>query len=153
VGLPSEHAKAKTIAELLTQKSVQAKGYGISLHECLAQVEWSDRPPEGLFADVFRQPKEPCELWRERPFSVRLEDEDTLRYVAGQFDRVHLFPERRSAIIYDFKTSQTAEVTPEYRTQMLKYQKALAVLTGYDVADIRMVLLFTRHHQAVEVVA
>lgn len=153
IGLPSEHAKAKTIAELFAQKSVQARGYGIDLHARLAQVSWSDTPPEGLFADVFRQPEEPCELWREHPFSVRLENDGALRYVAGQFDRVHLFPERQSAIIYDFKTSQGTEVTPGYRTQMLNYQMALAALTGYDVANIRMVLLFTRHHQAIEVVA
>lgn len=151
VGLPSESAKAKTITELLAQHGSAARHFGVSVHEQLSAVEWSDSPPGKLFPAVFRKPNEPCELWRERPFSVNVSDDGSLRYCAGQFDRAHLFPERREAVIYDFKTARLAEVTEAYRKQMTDYRKALAVLTGYDEAKIRTILLFTRHHQAIEV--
>jgi ATP-dependent exoDNAse (exonuclease V) beta subunit len=154
VGLPSEHAKARTVADLLGAGGVKSRAFGISLHDQLSRVSWTDTPPEGLFPEVFRKPTtERCELWREHPYSVRLTREGGLRYIAGQFDRVHLFPDSRKAVIYDFKTSREAVVTPAYRKQMTEYRSALAALTGYALEDIRMVLLFTRHHQAVEVIA
>ena len=106
--------------------------------------------PETL-ASVFRKPKEPCELWRERPFSVRVSERGALRYLAGQFDRVHLFPAERKAVIYDFKTARRAEVTPGYVRQMSDYRTALAALTGWPKENLRAVLLFTRAGKAVEV--
>lgn len=152
VDLPSEHAKAKSISDMLGLHATSARTFGTSFHEELSAIEWTETPPKGLFPEVFRKPTdETCELWRERPFSVCLKAAEGNSYMAGQFDRVHLFPERRSAIIYDYKTSYSAEVTSAYREQLGKYRQALAVLTGYDVADIRTILLFTRHHQAIEV--
>ena len=152
VDLPSEHAKAKSISDMLGLHATTARTFGTSFHEELSAIEWTETPPKGLFPEVFRKPTdETCELWRERPFSVCLKAAEGNSYMAGQFDRVHLFPERRSAIIYDYKTSYSAEVTSAYREQLGKYRQALAVLTGYDVADIRTILLFTRHHQAIEV--
>lgn len=154
VDLPSEQVKTRPIQDLLGTGGVKAREFGISLHDRLSQVGWTDAPPRGLFPEVFRKPTtERCELWRERPYSVRVNDDGALRYIAGQFDRVHLFPDSRRAVIYDFKTSREAVVTPAYQKQMTEYRLALAALTGYDVANIRMVLLFTRHRQAVEVIA
>jgi ATP-dependent exoDNAse (exonuclease V) beta subunit len=154
VGLPTEQSKERSITEVLEARGLQAREFGISLHDRLAQTAWTESPPEGLFPEVFSKPTaERCELWRERPFSVRLNQSDNLRYIAGQFDRVHLFPDSRKAVIYDFKTSREAEITPAYEKQMRNYRMALAALTGYEPADIKLVLLFTRHRRALEVTA
>ena len=160
VELPSERARRTTIADFLEAEPSGGDGarqVGIALHTQLAEVEWSDRPPLGLFPEVFRKPEEPCDVWRERPFGVRLSQPGSqrLHYMAGQFDRVHLFPRRQAAVIYDFKTGrdagEAAEIAPEYRKQLQDYRTALALLTGYPRAQIRCVLLFTRTGRAVEV--
>lgn len=151
VELPAEQARAATVAELLSDVREAPRTQGLSLHARLAAVAWSHSPPEGLFPEVFRQPDEPCELWRERAFSVRLTESGPLHYMAGQFDRVHLFPATRRAVIYDFKSGASAELTPAYCRQMQDYRLALARLTGYPRAAIRCVLLFTRQRCAVEV--
>lgn len=151
VDLPAEQARAATVAELLSEAREAPRSQGLSLHVRLAAVAWSESPPEGLFPEVFRRPAEVCELWRERAFSVRLAAEGPLHYMAGQFDRVHLFPAARRAVIYDFKSGASAELTPAYRRQMQDYRLALAHLTGYPREAIRCVLLFTRQRCAVEV--
>ncbi|MBQ9693388.1 MAG: UvrD-helicase domain-containing protein, partial [Kiritimatiellae bacterium] len=153
VALPSEQAKAQTIQEILRKTSGKARDFGIALHDRLAQIEWTDLPVEGVPAEVFKKPSEPCELWRERPFSVQLDSAHGFRYVAGQFDRVHLFPETREAVIYDFKTAYQLEITPAYERQMKDYRTALALLLGYAPEAIRMKLVFTRHQQILEVKA
>ena len=153
VELPSEQAKARTVAELLGKGSHRARDFGIDLHERLAQIEWSDRGAWGVPAEVFQRPDEPCIVWRERPFSVQVSNEGRLRYLPGQFDRVHLFPNSKRAIIYDYKTSHAAEVTPAYARQLKDYQKALAIMTGYPIENIEMKLVFTRHQCIMDVTA
>ena len=153
VELPSEQAKARTVAELLGKRSHHARDFGIDLHERLAQIEWSDKGAWGVPAEVFKRPDEPCILWRERPFSVQVSNEGRLRYLPGQFDRVHLFPNSKRAIIYDYKTSHAAEVTPAYARQLKDYQKALAIMTGYPIENIEMKLVFTRHQCIMDVKA
>lgn len=154
VELPSERARAMSLAELLAEDADAARQFGLSEHSRFAAVAWSETEDLGLpetLASVFRKPKEPCELWRERPFSVRVSERGALRYLAGQFDRVHLFPAERKAVIYDFKTARRAEVTPGYVRQMSDYRTALAALTGWPKENLRAVLLFTRAGKAVEV--
>lgn len=154
VEIPSERAQEMSVAEWFEAaepKRPQARQFGISEHLRLADVAWSDTPPRGLFPEVFRKPDEPCELWRERTFCVCLSETKPLRYIAGQFDRVHLFPQSKRAVIYDFKTSREAALTPAYARQMRDYRTALMHLTGFPEAAIRMVLLFTRSGRVVEV--
>ncbi len=151
VELPSEQARPRTVEELLFGGGAKARRAGIALHARLASVAWTPTPPDGLFPEVFREPSEPCELWREQTFSVRIPEQGRFRYMAGQFDRVHIFPESHRAVIYDFKTSRVPEVTPAYARQLRDYRLALSILTGIPEASIRMVLLFTHARQALEV--
>lgn len=152
VELPSARAQTKKVADFFAEGADDARTYGISLHDELAAVEWTDTPPHGLFPEVFRKPDEPCELWRERAFSVTIRGEsEALRYSAGQFDRVHIFPESRRAVIYDFKTSAAPIATPEYCTQLRDYSRAVTALIGYPPESIQLILLFTRSRTAVEV--
>ena len=147
--LPSEHARATTVAELLDDPAGPARAYGIAEHARLAAIAWQDNPTR--FPEVFLRPDEPCELWRERPFAVTLKTGGRTRRLAGQFDRVHLFPSSRRAVIYDFKTARAPGPPPRHVTQLRDYRQALAALTGYAPADIRTVLLFTSAGRAVEV--
>lgn len=152
VELPSARAQTTTVANFFAEGADDARTYGISVHDELAAVAWTDSPPYGLFPEVFKKPDEPCELWRERAFSVKLKDDsDALHYLAGQFDRVHLFPESRRAVIYDFKTSAVPIATPEYCRQLRDYSRAVTALTGYPPESIQRILLFTRCGKAVEV--
>ena len=147
--LPSERARASTVADLLGGGAPAARGFGVAQHARFAAIAWSDEPP--CFPEVFRKPDEPCDLWRERPFAVLLRGEGAPRRVAGQFDRVHVFPASRRAVVYDFKTSREAVATPAYARQMREYRAAVAALTGFAPGDVRAVLLFTRQGVAVEV--
>ena len=151
VELPSEQVRPRTVEELLSGGGAKARRAGIALHARLAAVAWTSTPPDGLFPEVFREPSEPCELWRERTFSVRIPEQGRFRYMAGQFDRVHIFPASHRAVIYDFKTSRLPEVTPAYARQLRDYRLALSILTGIPESAIRMVLLFTHARQALEV--
>lgn len=151
VELPSARARTAPVADFLAEGADDARLFGISVHDELSAVGWTDTPPRGLFPEVFRKPDEPCDLWRERPFSVKISSDGALRYTAGQFDRVHLFPESRRAVIYDFKTSAVPEATPAYCQQLRDYSRALTALTGYPPESIQLILLFTRSGKAVEV--
>ncbi len=157
VELPSERARATTLANLLAADATTARRFGISEHARLAQIAWLDAEdarnewlPEAL-RPFFQKPPKPCELWRERAFSVRISEGETLRYIAGQFDRVHLFPEAQCAIIYDFKTAHQAECAPAYVRQLSDYRTALSILTGWPKKRIRTFLLFTRSGISIEV--
>ncbi len=152
VELPSERARTATVSEMLTEGFGGALAFGTSVHARLAAVAWSDEAPVApALRPIFRTPEEPCELWRERSFSVRRKEGATLRYLAGQFDRVHLYPARKTAVIYDFKVTRDTTITPAYARQMADYRAALATLTGWEPRAIRTVLLFTQVGEAVEV--
>lgn len=147
--LPSERARASSVADLLAEGADTARAFGISEHARLAEIAWSDEPP--CFPEVFRRPEEPCELWRERTFAVTVRVGGKTRRLVGQFDRVHIYPASRRAVIYDFKTSREPVATPAYERQLRDYRVALAELTGFPPEAIRMVLLFTRSGRSVEV--
>lgn len=151
IELPSEQEQKNTLAHLLEKTWGDARINGVSIHNQLAQIAWSHTPPQGLFTEVFQRPSEPCELWRERSFSVRLSNDNNneLNYSVGQFDRVHLFSNR--AVIYDFKTSRTPMVTAAYRKQLADYRKALVILTGLAPKAIETVLLFTQSNTQIRV--
>ena len=147
--LPSERARASSVADLLAEGADTARKFGISEHARLADIAWSDDPP--CFPEVFRRPEEPCELWRERTFAVTVREGGKTRRLVGQFDRVHIYPASRRAVIYDFKTSREPVATPAYERQLRDYRVALAELTGFPQEAIHMVLLFTRSGRSVEV--
>ena len=159
VDLPSEHRWSVPLSDLF--KGRVARAQGTQIHEQLAAVAWldDDSPiPEALaqspkMRQIFRRPAASCEVWRERSFSAVVESSqgNAVRYLAGQFDRVHLFPETRQAVIYDFKTSREPFVSEGYRRQLAGYRKALARLTGWPQENIRTVLLFVCADAAVEV--
>ncbi len=146
---PSEDSRSTSVADLLRPDARRGANYGTSLHEVYEQIAWTETPPRGRFKEVFRKPGEPCELWREHAFSVALQRGDTRRYLVGQFDRVHLFPESRRAVIYDFKSTQTPGRTEAYDRQLCDYRMALAQLTGFPPENIRAFLLFT-HDGSIE---
>ena len=133
----------------LAEGADTARNFGISEHARLADIAWADEPPS--FPEVFRRPAEPCELWRERTFAVTVREGGKTRRLVGQFDRVHIFPDSRRAVIYDFKTSREPVATSAYERQLRDYRVALAALTGFAPESIRMVLLFTRSGRSVEV--
>lgn len=145
VELPSENLKVNSVAELLADNATDKCDFGISYHDKLAQIEWSDVPVDNIPLEVFQRPAELCEVWRERPFSVALQEAPVLRYIPGQFDRVHIFPESRRAVIYDFKTGYGTEVTEAYARQLNNYRLALAKLLNYDLRAIEAKLVFTRY--------
>ena len=149
IELPSESARAASVADLLAEGADTARNFGISEHARLADIAWADEPP--CFPEVFRRPAEPCELWRERTFAVTVREGGKTRRLVGQFDRVHIFPDSRRAVIYDFKTSREPVATSAYERQLRDYRVALAALTGFAPESIRMVLLFTRSGRSVEV--
>ncbi len=87
------------------------------------------------------------QLWRERPFVVRLAD----RLVRGTFDRVHLWtgPDGRAtrALLIDFKTDRVddanvAEVVASYTDQLGLYRDALMTMTGLEPGAIETRLCF-----------
>ena len=92
------------------------------------------------------------EVWRERPFAVRVEDgEGRPALVTGAFDRVVLTragDELVAAEVVDFKTDQVDgqvphELVERYQPQMDEYRRVLATLTGLpaDLVGARLVFL------------
>lgn len=102
-------------------------------------------PSVGLRAALAR-PTGEVELWRERPFVVRLGDE----MFSGAFDRVVLHKRDgrvHRAELWDFKTDRVdAEnlqaVAERYRPQLAAYRKALAGMLDLPLAAITAKLLF-----------
>jgi ATP-dependent exoDNAse (exonuclease V) beta subunit len=98
-----------------------------------------------------------CELWRERPFAVRLGD----RLLSGRFDRVLVF--RRGgrpvrARVLDFKTDRLAPgganlaaIAAAYRPQMQAYRQALAAMLGLAGDRIGAALLLVATGRACEI--
>ncbi len=86
-------------------------------------------------------------LWRERRFSLYLEDEEgTPQLWTGAFDRVVLG--ENEAWIIDFKTDapEGDEAIEEriafYRPQLEAYRRVLCAMTGLDPAAVHIELLF-----------
>jgi len=107
-----------------------------------------ERP--GTRQALSRPPGE-LELWRERPFSIRMAGPDGREALwSGAFDRVVLFRkagELVSADLLDFKSDRVDASTvgnraESYRAQMEAYRRALARITGLEETRIRARLLF-----------
>lgn len=102
------------------------------------------RPASGDLFDTVR-------VWRERPFSVVLQDDDGTEVLcSGAFDRVVLHgpeadPERVELL--DYKTDRVdgeaiAVRVEHYRGQVESYRRALAAITGLEPGRIEASLLF-----------
>lgn len=174
---PSEQQTSISIAELFQREYGHAMTLGTAMHDLFSRLTWLDEvadldamirtwqdatmgrdahadEAEALFRHalqgplrtIFERPTEPCTLWVEMPFSALPSGSDT--YINGQFDRVHLFKDH--AILYDFKSSRKTLATKSYLRQMKMYQEGLAAITGFPLSAIRMVLLFTRSGEQLE---
>jgi ATP-dependent exoDNAse (exonuclease V) beta subunit len=89
------------------------------------------------------------DLWRERPFAVRIDDE----LLTGLFDRVVIELDAagaaRSATLIDFKTDRLGArheyrdaAVARYRPQIEAYRQALAAMLGLEPSRIGATLLF-----------
>ncbi len=98
------------------------------------------------------------DLWRERPFAVRVDDE----LLTGLFDRVVIdldaAGKARTAALIDFKTDRLGErheyldaAVARYRPQVEAYRQALAVLLAMQPSRIAATLLFVEADIAVDV--
>ncbi len=97
------------------------------------------------------------ELWRERPFALRLGD----RLLRGAFDRVVVTREAgaaRAAALVDFKTDRIepggadlATVTERYRPQIHAYRSALAAMLAIPEASVTAHLLYVTSGDVVAV--
>lgn len=152
------------VAEWFRQEE-NALEKGTRLHDQLAQIEWLD--DAGTASDLlqsadiralFKKPGEPCQLWRERAFDLRLQG----RWVSGIFDRVQLMEDAEGriteAVIIDFKTDAiSAEAVPNhaerYRPQLQRYRQALAAITGLVPEAIHTRLAFLHPGSVIELSA
>ncbi len=161
---PSSQEDQATVsaARLLQLTDDPAFAYGSAVHALFEQIEWLDAPgvdggacPAGLEdmlrhdavrAALCRGGRDGIELWRERPFAVRLGD----RLVRGTFDRVEIDRPRQRACIIDFKTDRHSDAAVDrYRPQIDAYRQALATMLGWDESAIEAVLLFVGEGKAV----
>ena len=137
-----------------------ALAYGRGVHDELATVTWLDelqpaaltRPvraalEQPAIRDVFERPAGDVELWRERPFAVRLDG----AVVHGRFDR--LVVERaasgaaRSATVIDFKSDAVAGAALEravahHRPQAEAYRAAASALLKLPAEAVEVKLVF-----------
>jgi ATP-dependent exoDNAse (exonuclease V) beta subunit len=102
---------------------------------------------------------ETLDLWKERPFAVRLESGNEPTLLSGRFDRVVV---RRSgasvpmcATLLDFKTDAVTDDgsisrrAAHYAPQIRAYRDAIVLATGLRAESVRCVLLFTEVGRAV----
>ena len=105
--------------------------------------------------DVLRKPADSeVELWRERPFLVRIED----RLIRGAFDRVTIQLRKSgaaaSAHIIDFKTdsvtndSDLERLVDKYRPQVASYREVVAHMLQLDHVHVKAMLLFVTADRA-----
>ncbi len=96
------------------------------------------------------------ELWRERPFAVRVEG----GLVRGVFDRVTVTRDdtgqATSAMILDYKTdvldaSGSNEKVQGYHSQLRTYRRALKQLLNMDTAPVALKLWFVGTNEVVDV--
>ena len=169
---PSE-SKLNEVAgsRLFALEGGRAVNFGRSVHDLLAQVEWTGVDEIKRFsaawrdggaagqeaqaclvarqlADVWTKPGPLAEVWRERAFEIVLDD----AWVSGVFDRVVIWrdaighPQR--AIVYDFKTDRGArtgldQAAAQHAGQILLYRRVAAILLGLPPAAIEARLVFT----------
>ncbi len=98
-----------------------------------------------VLQELLARPSEACELWRERPFVVRIENPSPV-LLSGRFDRVHIFlasGRPRRAIIFDFKTDREDEASlrKRYHEQMAGYRTALSQMLDLAPDRIRCTLV------------
>ena len=111
---------------------------------------------------LLRRPAGPCEVWREAPFNLRLDDRDGAQLVSGRFDRMVLERDPATgrpirATILDYKSNRVTDdeamrqAAAGYHGQMADYARAAARLCGLEREAVRTILLFTRLGKALAV--
>ncbi|NDV61816.1 UvrD-helicase domain-containing protein [Puniceicoccales bacterium CK1056] len=168
---PSEESHAEEIfSEEL--RSPAGRLFGTRMHDLLSLVEWVDADdpsaldqavsefPEDLQErvkclflsshgkEVFVKPDCPCDLWREKPYVLRLEN----RLSYGIIDRAVIYrdpagnPDR--VVIYDYKTDSLdpdrqaeEQLLEKYSVQVERYREAVSVLTGLPLEKISAKLI------------
>lgn len=150
---PSEESQVRVAEWFASDEHALEKG--TRLHDLLARIEWLESDAEAPLPELlqpeiralFTKPQQPCEIWREQAFDLRLEE----RWVSGVFDRVVLLRDSQGAVssarIIDFKTDTvTAESAPQraekYRSQLQRYRRALTALIGLETQQIQCSLAF-----------
>ncbi|MFA5112415.1 MAG: PD-(D/E)XK nuclease family protein, partial [Desulfobaccales bacterium] len=154
-----------------------AAGFGRSVHNLLAQVEWGGTQETARLAAVWRNEgsagtealacvrapalaeiwSKPAagrvEVWRERAFEIVLDGV----WFTGVFDRVVVERDESSravrAWVLDYKTGRdgVAQVVERHAGQLNLYRRVAAVLTGLPVQMVRCSLVLTDGCLAVDV--
>jgi ATP-dependent helicase/nuclease subunit A len=151
------HGSRRGVLQLLqSNSSSDAKERGLQLHSLLEQVEWFEYGDEIRYDNDFLalqenrecfvkpvlQPGQQAKVWRERRFSVIVDD----TFIQGTFDRVVMILEGNQVlrvIIYDFKTgSNDTPLLDDYIRQMEEYRKALSHMLKLEPALITCQLQF-----------
>lgn len=165
---PSVHGDGESlgVSQLLQmEKNNAAMQRGFELHQLLESVEWLDEQDKersshillknpgnrSCFAKPLLKPGEKVEVWRERRFSVIIDDV----IVNGTFDRVVLTRQDCTvtrAIIFDFKTGPIdTPLMDDYKRQMIEYRRALAHMLELEPADVACRLQFVDSGEAISV--
>jgi ATP-dependent helicase/nuclease subunit A len=140
--LPPLEAQAEALAAMEPPPSAEER------EAWLADFAAMLARPELAAALTTPEGTEAPELWRERPFALRITEGGEPAVLQGVYDRVHV--ERRdgkalAATILDFKTGEPpADGTmPEaYRRQLETYRMGLAIQTGLAPEAIEAALLY-----------
>ena len=108
-----------------------------------AALQWPD-----VAAALARRGRAGVELWREKPFVVRVDG----RLLRGVFDRVVIDRAAGVVELLDFKGERCSEAATErYRPQMRAYRAALAKLLAVEPAAVAAKLVFLSDGAVVDV--
>jgi ATP-dependent helicase/nuclease subunit A len=156
---PSEEAHAEPLV-VRRLRSNAGRRFGSIMHEFLATIDWipfgNDQAVEEIIhsaplslqerirqlfksphgREVFHQPDEPVDLWREKPYILRRQD----TVANGIIDRAHVILDSAGkplrVIIYDYKTDVLDPQRPaqeqlieRYGRQLERYCEAVCLLT------------------------
>lgn len=148
---PSESFYAGLRGDILfSENFFKAAARGSEAHKKYESIDWiEESKAKNEFEHAFVKPIGFSGLWREKSYELFIDN----KWESGQFDRVVFISERdkRSAIIYDFKTNiphknESEESFVErmritYSSQMKSYKKALELLSGISSRSIETKLL------------
>jgi ATP-dependent helicase/nuclease subunit A len=178
---PSTRALTKSFNSVLSEGSEAGKNFGAFVHALCEQITWLTDSPEltgdptavaylrdRLTRPAVRSVFDPAhypvppggtrDLWRERPFALRLGG----KVISGIFDRVVVIRSTTGtplrAHLIDFKTDSCTSAdsaaieyhTATYRPQMTMYRAALATMLGIQEDAVRGELLFLEGGVAVD---
>jgi ATP-dependent helicase/nuclease subunit A len=140
--LPSREAQAETLA------AMEPPPHADEREAWLADFAAMLTRPRLTAALTAREDMEAPELWRERPFALRVTEGGEPAVLQGVYDRVQV--ERRdgkaiAATILDFKTGEPpadGNMPEAYRRQLESYRMALSIQTGLAPEAIEAALLY-----------